>query len=60
MFDVEVGQTRKWFVSGKVFTVESKIEGTAFYVCRNEDGTEERHDGFIVNCRSYILKERES
>lgn len=56
MFDVEIEQKREWFVSGRVFTVESKIDGTTFYVCRYEDGTEEHHDGHIINCRSYITQ----
>ena len=62
-YDVKVGQKRKWFKSERVFTVGPSIEGTAFYLCYSEDGTEERHDRFIINCKSYILdeaKERES
>lgn len=55
MFDVEIGQKREWFQSRRVFTVESKIDGTAFYVCRYEDGTEEHHDSFIINCKSYVM-----
>ena len=55
MFDVEIGQKREWFKSRRIFTVESKIDGTAFYVCRYEDGTEEHHDGYIINCKSYTM-----
>lgn len=54
---VRIGQKRKWFKSGKLFTVESGIEGTTFLSCRYEDGTVERHDRFIINRKSYILDE---
>ena len=53
MYDIKIGQKREWLGSGKVFTVESHVEGTEFYVCRNTDGTEERHDGFIIHSRSF-------
>lgn len=57
MEKVEIGQKRKWFKSGRIFTVKSKIEGTAFYICQYEDGTEERHEEFIIDTKSYIFEE---
>lgn len=58
MFDVEIGQKRRWFRSRRIFIVESKIEGTAFYVCRYEDGQKEDHDGSVVNFGSYLLEDK--
>ncbi len=54
-YGVKLGQKRKWFKSGRIFTVESKVSGTNFFVCRYEDGTEDKHDEFVVDCKSYIV-----
>ena len=56
-YDVEIGQKRKWLQSGRVFIVKSEVSGTSFLVCQYEDGSEEDHDSYIINCKSYKLEE---
>lgn len=55
MYDVKIGQKRKWFKSRRIFTVKDEIPGTSVLICQYGDGTEERHSSFIVNCKSYPL-----